>query len=714
MRKLYILLSLFVVASFVLAACAPATTGGDTGGDTGGSTGGDTGGDTGGEATTGGEAPASKDPNTFVYVTFGEPDLLDPALDYETAGGEILQNVYETLVTYAGNSETEMEGLLAETFSLSDDGLTYTFNLRPGVTFHDGAELTASDVVYSFVRGMLQGGGSSPQFLIIEPFWGPGTTDISEMVETAQVFGLEALADGVSSEEMAALPYELYDNTEGMMAVDPEILTGVCEALYSRFTADDASGTVTMTLALPWAPFLPTIAGYWSSAMDQDWVAASGGWDGSCDTWASYYAMQPENNPIYDTANGTGPFALDHWTPGEEVVMVRNDNYWREPAALERVIIQQVDEWSTRFAMLQAGDADAGAVPPENRAQMDALVGQVCVWDGAAYAYSCQPVTDWCADTGVYAGTDTEANVCASPDNSKRFRLNLGRPGNTRSDIFFNFNVSNPDGSNTYLGSGQLDGNGIPADFFNDVHIRKAFNYCFDWETSISDLFGGEAVQSRSLTILGMPGYNDDDPAYTMDLDQCAAEFQLADADKDGIPAGEDPEGDIWTTGFRFSGTYNQGNTTRQTWVEMLSLNVNTVNELFIMESVGLPWPAFLRSVNARLAPMFFVGWHEDIHDPHNWYVPYLVTFYATRSSIPAEIQDQFIPLVNAGVLENDPVARNEIYRELNQLVYDNAPGIIGVLATSHGYVPQYLQGVDGIATNLMMSNLYYYPLSEQ
>jgi len=531
-------------------------------------------------------------------------------------------------------------------------------------------------------------------------------------VEVAQVLGLEAIQDGISTEELGQIPYELYDNTEGMMAVDPEILTGVCETLYSKFTTD--GNTVSMTLALPWAPFLTTIAGYWSSAMDQDWTAANGGWDGSCDTWAPFYAMQPENDPIYDIANGTGPFMLDHWTAGEEVVMVRNDNYWREPAALERVVIQQVDEWSTRFAMLQAGDADAGAVPPENRAQMDALVGQVCVWDGGSESYSCQPVTDWCADTGAYAGTDTEASVCASPDNSKRFRLNLGRPSNTRSDIFFNFNIGNPDGSNTYLGSGELNGNGIPPDFFNDVHVRIAFNYLFDWDTVISDLFGGEAVQSRSLTIQDMPGYNEDDPAYSFDLEQAAAHFQMADVDKDGIPAGEDPEGDIWTTGFRFSATYNQGNTTRQTFVEMLSSNANAVNELFIIESVGLPWPAFLRSINARLAPMFFVGWHEDIHDPHNWYVPYLVTFYASRQSVPAEIQDQFIPLVNEGVLLSDPAARNEVYRELNQLVYDNALGIIGVLATSHGYVPQYLNGVDSLAINLAWSNLYYYPLSEQ
>lgn len=683
MRKLFTLFSLLVIASLALAACGGADTAAPSTGGEEATQAPSTGGD---GAATGGFT--SKDPTTFVAVSFGEPDLLDPALDYETAGGEVLQNVYETLVTYSGNELSVFEPLLAESYEVSEDGTVYSFKLHQGIKFHDGADLTASDVAYSFVRGMLQGGGSSPQFLIIEPFWGVGTSDISEMVEVAQVFGLEALADGVSEEEMGEIPYELYDNVEGMKAVDSEILVGVCEALYSRFEVDDAAGTISMKLALPWAPFISTIAGYWSAAMDQDWVAANGGWDGSCETWQDFYAMQPENDPIYDIANGTGPFILDHWTPGEEIVLVRNDNYWREPAKLERVVLQNVGEWSTRFAMMQAGDADWVAVPPENRSQMDALVGETCNWDAELVDY-----------------------VCEVTDETKPFRLTLGRSGNTRSDIFFNFNVANPDGSNTYLGSGKLDGNGIPTDFFKDAHVRKAFNYCFDWDTYIADIFNGEAIQSKSLTIEDMPGYNDDDPTYSFDLAKCEEEFKLADLDKDGIPAGEDPEGDIWTTGFRLSGTYNQGNTTRQTLVEMLSLNVNTVNDKFIIESVGLPWPAFLRSINAKLAPLFFVGWHEDIHDPHNWYVPYLVTFYANRQSIDPEIKAQFVPLVNAGVLESDPAARNEIYKELNQLVYDNAPGIIGVLSTSHGFMPRY---VKGIQYNQNYSNFYYYPMYKE
>ena len=75
---------------------------------------------------------------------------------------------------------------------------------------------------------------------------------------------------------------------------------------------------------------------------------------------------------------------------------------------------------------------------------------------------------------------------------------------------------------NPYLGSNKLDGNGVPADFFADVHIRRAFAYCFDWDTVINDVYKGEAVQSKVLSLPGMPGFDPEAPFYSMDLDKCA------------------------------------------------------------------------------------------------------------------------------------------------------------------------------------------------
>ncbi|HSJ86576.1 MAG TPA: ABC transporter substrate-binding protein, partial [Anaerolineales bacterium] len=565
MRKLFALLSFLVLASMVLSACggtaptaaatqapasteAPAATEAPT------------------SAAT--EAPAtgaikSKDPTTFVNATIGEPETLDPALAYETAGGEIIQNVYETLVFYDGEATDKFVPQLAESWETSDDGTVWTFKIRSGVKFHDGADLTPSDVAYSFQRGLLYGGTAGPQWLLAEPFFGVGTDDVSLLVDP----------DG-----------NLYDDQAGLAAADPATLKAACEKVTGAIVADDSAGTVTMTLSQAWGPFLPTIAQPWGSVTDKDWVVKNGGWDGSCDTWQNFYAVPSESDPLTKIANGTGAFKLDHWTQGEEIVLVRNDDYWREPAKLERVVIKSVDEWGTRFAMLQAGDADVVYVPPENRSQVDEMVGERCEYDLATNTYK----------------------PCEVVDDSKPMRLYIGRPSLASNDMFFTFNIAE---TSNYVGSGKLDGNGIPLDFFSDIHVRKGFAYSFDWDTYISDVFNGEAVQQPVLARAGMPGYDPSAPVYTLDPDKATAEFKLADVDKDGIPAGDDPEGDIWTTGFRLQALYNQGNTSRQVISEILATNLATINELFSVETVGLPWPTFLRTLRASEAPYFTSGW---------------------------------------------------------------------------------------------------------
>ncbi len=358
----------------------------------------------------------SPDDTTFTYVTIaGGPETLDPARSYDTASGEVIQNVYETLVFYKGESTSEFEPQLAESWTVSDDGTVWTFTIRKGVKFHEGGDLTPEDVAYTFQRGLLQGGYSSPQWMLSEPFFGVGMDDVSMIVD-----------EGASA-----------DDRELMMANDPAKLVAACEKVKAAIVADDAAGTVTMTLAQPWGPFLPTIANGWGSIMDKEWVIEKGGWDGSCDTWQNFYAMQPEEDIFTPIMNGTGPFKLDHWTPGQEVVLAKNANYWGEPAKLDFVKIVEVAEFGTRFAMLQAGEADAIVVPAEYRAQVDPLVGEAMVYEKETNSY--KAAQQVCAIDTEKLGMD-RFTLCNTASD-KPLRLYIGRPGLQQDVILFNFLV---------------------------------------------------------------------------------------------------------------------------------------------------------------------------------------------------------------------------------------------------------------------------------
>ncbi|MGD9098028.1 MAG: ABC transporter substrate-binding protein [Desulfobacterales bacterium] len=89
----------------------------------------------------------------LVFGRGGDSVGLDPA--YETDGNSFMvcDNIYEALVFYADES-TALEPGLAESWDISEDGKTYTFNLRKGVMFHDGTKFDANAVVFSIGRMM--------------------------------------------------------------------------------------------------------------------------------------------------------------------------------------------------------------------------------------------------------------------------------------------------------------------------------------------------------------------------------------------------------------------------------------------------------------------------------------------------------------------------------------------------------------------------------
>ena len=76
---------------------------------------------------------------------------LDPAIGYDWQNWSIIKSIFDGLMDYVPGT-TELVPHLAESYEVSDDGLTYTFVLRQGVLFHNGREMVADDVRYSIER----------------------------------------------------------------------------------------------------------------------------------------------------------------------------------------------------------------------------------------------------------------------------------------------------------------------------------------------------------------------------------------------------------------------------------------------------------------------------------------------------------------------------------------------------------------------------------
>ena len=92
----------------------------------------------------------------------------DPDIFYSVEGNVVITSVYEGLVQYANNSATIVPAL-ATSWTISPNGLTYTFQLRPHVMFHDGAgPMTSTDVEASFRRRAALGATSPPGYMVAD------------------------------------------------------------------------------------------------------------------------------------------------------------------------------------------------------------------------------------------------------------------------------------------------------------------------------------------------------------------------------------------------------------------------------------------------------------------------------------------------------------------------------------------------------------------
>jgi peptide/nickel transport system substrate-binding protein len=243
-------------------------------------------------------AGTPKDGGTLVVATPGDINRTDPALVDDATSTYVAQQVEETLLTLKPGTGDVVIPELATEWSVSPDGLNYTFKIRQGVKFHDGTDLNAEAVKVNFDRWIK----------IPKAYVDLGYTYYIDFVITAQVKGV---------------------------------------------TAPDAS-TVVVTLKVPNSsfPVQMTLTPFAISSPK----ALTDGNASAPDFKDNKYATGGPPAMV-----GTGPFMFKEWVPGDHVTLVKNPGYWNAAAGgpyLDQITFKRIADPTATLNALQSGGVD--------------------------------------------------------------------------------------------------------------------------------------------------------------------------------------------------------------------------------------------------------------------------------------------------------------------------------------------------------------------
>lgn len=225
---------------------------------------------------------------------------LDPGEAFEISTAEVTANTYSKLVALDPTDTSKIVSDLAESWDVSEDGLTYTFKLKPNLTFASGNPITAEDVAFSFERVVKL--DKSPAFLLTQ--FGLNGDNVTEMAKAA-------------------------DASTFVLTVDKPYAPSFVLNVLTATVASVVDKKVVMENAKPVTP-----------------------------TEEYKYETDFGNEFLKTGYAGSGPFKIREWRANEVVVLERNDNYYGEKAKLARVIYRYMKESSGQRLALENGDID--------------------------------------------------------------------------------------------------------------------------------------------------------------------------------------------------------------------------------------------------------------------------------------------------------------------------------------------------------------------
>jgi len=509
----------------------------------------------------------SSPPTTYTYETSSGVNMLDPVAAYSNGPDAIIENLYETLYAYTATGGAAPQPRLATSYAISNGNLTYTFDLRQGVTYHSGNPFTCADVEYSIERALITDPVNSGAWSIAVPLTGARDTS------TVSWSTIDAAVTCPSSHQVVF----------NLAQVSPAFLAILAQPTYS--------------------------------IVDSVWAESHGEWDGTQADAGNWRGNDLTGSYLETHASGTGAYQLTGVSSGG-VTASAYPNYWGGAPAFDQVKVETVADANQRAGDLLSGAAD----------RIDLQETNLSLVSGR---------------TGVTVHRDP------------------GWSSLTVSSVLFNEAIDTT--SNSYVGSGALDGAGIPANFFADQETRLCFAYAFDPQAYINDALGGHGTELTMALPPSLLGYNTSISPY-------AHNATIAQQHCDAAQGGT-----LGTVGFTLTAVYNTGNTARQAALQNLKTNLAAINPKFQINLASESWSAYTNDIFANKLPLFDMGWIADYADPDD----FMSTFYLSSGYYPQYTgfsNSQIDNDIQQAEITTDSQTRATLYEDVGQVAHGLAP----------------------------------------
>jgi peptide/nickel transport system substrate-binding protein len=320
-------------------------------------------------------------------------------------------------------------------------------------------------------------------------------------------------------------------------------------------------------------------------------------------------------NPI-----GTGPFEFVEWVKDDHITLKKNDNYWRDPPKLDKLIFRVIEDPSSRLLAVQAGEIHGMEYP-----------------DPASF--------DIIKD-------DKDLNLLTQAG------MNVGY-------LAMNTGYGYYDDNENGVQDDDEPWEKTPGYFepLTNVSVRKAINHAINKSSIVENLYKGTAIVAKNGMPPFMLGYNDDVEDFEYDPDKAIELLEEA-----GYPTGFNTT--LWVMPVSRPYMFDPPKIAEaiQSYLAAVGINV---------ELYQIDWSTYLEETENGEHPMCLLGWTGDNGDPDNFmnvlYGPNSASI-GTAGNVAfynrSEVQEKFTEALQ--IYETDE--RAKLYKEAQVLIHEDAP----------------------------------------